>query len=341
MTCTSWYYSFESHNWLKCIVINYLHSGLHIFKLIDDDTYIINTLDSYRIINEYDEKPSCEELLNEKKWRDAIRIGDSVNFKGDIICITGASTFINGLFNFQDNTYFYKESKQLKEHSKINVNVQNITLDNFYIKTDKNKLQLIKKHNKYTDIKNYYNTLQFYQSNLNNKNYPVQISQQYDAMFVNKSYIIGEDNDELILCDADGFFDIKIYGATYARILCEHKIIPLYYDSNNNIFILQDITITNPILNTYNNALKIQTNGTHYTINEIFFQDHIKKYINDLNTNYSITWFPSFKKALFLGKIFFSKFIVDYDELEKYNKLVENDKLDELIKLDENDESDT
>ena len=125
--------------------------------------------------------------------------------------------------------------------------------------------------------------------------------------------------------DYDAFCNIKIYNATYAKLVClapfnDHLQVDCdIIDSidDKKIFGFKDINDTNPILNSaISDNLFIQTDGDKVTFDGILMNS-MPRYILKNSQKYSVIHFPS-KKFVLLDHTFIGNSMTfDYETLEE------------------------
>lgn len=96
--------------------------------------------------------------------------------------------------------------------------------------------------------------------------------------------------------DYDAFYNIKIYNATYAKLVCDYKEIDCdvigYSVEDKQIFGFFDITEKNPIFNsTISNTIYIDTDGDEITFNGILM-DFTPRHIIKNAQKFTINHFP-------------------------------------------------
>ena len=153
-------------------------------------------------------------------------------------------------------------------------------------------------------------------------------------------------NNLIILNNADAFANINIYNASYAKLICKQSqtgITEINLDKlNDNSFTFIDITINNPIYNPINNPINnpiydsfitIETDGTKYTCDYLYFKTDIKKIIvSDIENNYAISWFYTKNIVLFAGNMLQQSFITHiYDVV-----IIPKPQKDKILFIEEN-----
>lgn len=178
------------------------------------------------------------------------------------------------------------------------------------------------------DIRPFWNSLNkneyYYQKNLN-----------YYSLFktVNYSDIISvveknDINNNIILKDiVDAYSDIKIYGATYAKLVIENgEEIELDYDNDCKCFTFVDITEQNPLFvsqccgeTKVHYKLQIITDGIEYSIKKYYLNSFYFGCFHTLNNTYCMSWFPSKNIILFSGHHNKPSFISRIDQVITIN----------------------
>ncbi len=139
----------------------------------------------------------------------------------------------------------------------------------------------------------------------------------YDATFSTEENTI--ENDYIFINKADAYYDIKIYGATFAFIvLANRQQIVMDYNKEGEYFTFNDITIKNPIIpscDDYYSKLKIETNGKFYILKKIYFNSKIFSCYLKLTNTYYLNWFPSKNLVMCNGFDHQPSFICKIDEM--------------------------
>jgi hypothetical protein len=121
----------------------------------------------------------------------------------------------------------------------------------------------------------------------------------------------------------DAYSDIKIYGATYAKLVIENgEEIDLDYDNDCECFTFVDITEQNPLFvsqgcgkNKVHYNLQIITDGTKYSIKKYYLSSFYFECFHTLNNTYCMSWFPSKNIVLFIGHFNKPSFISQIDQV--------------------------
>ena len=117
-----------------------------------------------------------------------------------------------------------------------------------------------------------------------------------DMVSVNDEYTDIKNGFQLLKNDYDGFYNIKIYNATYATLCCDYKKIDCdIIDSTDDkkIFGLKDITEKNPIFNgCVADTIYIKTDGDKITFTGLLM-DTLPRYILKSSQYFTVNHFPS------------------------------------------------
>ena len=75
---TKYYFDFVSKKWLKCYVVTRLPYNLCIYKIDNEEKFVITSTNSYRLVDDIDleninEESNYEQLLREYEWREQIK----------------------------------------------------------------------------------------------------------------------------------------------------------------------------------------------------------------------------------------------------------------------------
>lgn len=101
---------------------------------------------------------------------------------------------------------------------------------------------------------------------------------------------------------SDAYFDIRIYNATYAKLVLYSsysKISEIDMDFVDGYFTFIDITLDNPLFRTSGgNNLFILTDGNYYSY-KVIYLDIVSRHIVSTLNDYSVSWFPSKNLTLF------------------------------------------
>ncbi len=82
-TQNTWFWSFESNNWIPCVPVNNLPYGLCSYHLETDpeNLCVVTSTDSYRIIHDLSEARNAEQMEQERAWREELKtIGTELDF---------------------------------------------------------------------------------------------------------------------------------------------------------------------------------------------------------------------------------------------------------------------
>jgi len=139
----------------------------------------------------------------------------------------------------------------------------------------------------------------------------------YDVIFSSEENTIK--NNYFCINKADAYCDIKIYGATYAKIvLSNFQEIPMDYNKEGEYFTFNDITIENPLfpsIEDYDGEAKIYTNGKKYNLKKIYVNTATFTCYSKLTNSYCLTWFPSKNLVMCNGFSTQPSFICNIDEM--------------------------
>lgn len=112
------------------------------------------------------------------------------------------------------------------------------------------------------------------------------------------------------LTEFDGYFDINIYGGTYAYLQYDTYLLNL--DKVDDYFTFIDITNENPLFNSiYGDPLRIYTDGKTVSYNGLLLDTFPRYVLKSIHNKYSISFFPSHKKILLLGHTWVKSEIIE------------------------------
>lgn len=124
------------------------------------------------------------------------------------------------------------------------------------------------------------------------------------------------------------FSDIKIFGATYARICLPNtdtthnaKEQTLEMERVDEYFTFPDITMDNPLFSSIYRGVPLSTDGSHLQCKVLWFDEKVREIFEDLNPYYAVTHFPKQNKILLLKK-----------DLEEESMIFDNDDVTTLTK---------
>lgn len=107
-------------------------------------------------------------------------------------------------------------------------------------------------------------------------------------------------NNRVHFCEADGFFDLKVYNATYAYLCVQQTHIELEKLEDHHTIL--DLTYDNPFLMKpfiYLGTVFVDTDGNRVSYNRVHLGKHSSYMYNDLKQTY-IQDLPSQKSLLFV-----------------------------------------
>lgn len=127
-------------------------------------------------------------------------------------------------------------------------------------------------------------------------------------------------NNLLWLNGSHAFANIKIFNATYAKLVCKQSqtgIIEIPLDNVESYFTFLDITLENPLFSSNSGfLLQIETDGLYSIYDAIFFpQKIVENIFINIGNNYTLSWFYSKNVVLFAGNIFQQSFIAPIDDV--------------------------
>lgn len=129
----------------------------------------------------------------------------------------------------------------------------------------------------------------------------ISVENKYDVVYGENRLNINLDGI-VRLNEYDAFSDIIIYGATYAKIKCNDEYVDFDFSEVDNTFVLNDITLQNPIFSTMSGyVLAIHTDGTHTTYNGIYIGIEPRRLLNSVDNSYALNWFESKNLILMAG----------------------------------------
>lgn len=142
----------------------------------------------------------------------------------------------------------------------------------------------------------------------------------YDVSFTQRS--LKPVNGKFILTDADAFFDIRVYNATYCYLEvsgcegCRIKMTP-----SGNCLTFEDITYENMLFPAVRVAVgRFYTDGDRVEYKAACIDHSHTSKVLKLNSAYAISHFPSLNKVLLLGHIYRSH-VVDKNMLERRERI--------------------
>ncbi len=124
----------------------------------------------------------------------------------------------------------------------------------------------------------------------------------------------------LWLNGAHAYANIKIFNATYAKLVCKQSqtgITEIPLDNVESYFTFLDIKLKNPLFSSNNGfLLQIETDGSYCIYDLIYFTPNIAENILlKTGNNYTLSWFYSKNVVLFAGTIFQQSFIAPIDDV--------------------------
>lgn len=209
------------------------------------------------------------------------------------------------------------------------------------------------------DLRNYYKSLKFYTKpitlelikNMRPSFDPLKVTNEYDlgmcglvsltdydVVFTNVTTNI--EKDIVLLDKFDAYFDIKIYGATYAYLYVKKQHVSHYcfsgdkksdglydkiYDKieldkiineSEEYFTFLDIELTNPIFKSvHGNSVTIVTDGKIINFNGILIQMTPFRIMRGILNSYSLSWFEKKGYLLMLGNFWQQSLICKIDDI--------------------------
>lgn len=121
-------------------------------------------------------------------------------------------------------------------------------------------------------------------------------------------------NNLVWLTGAHAYANIKIFNATYAKLICKQSqtgITEIPLDYVESYFTFLDITLKNPLFSSNSGfLLQIETDGLYSIYDTIYFpQTMFENIFINIGNNYTLSWFYSKNIVLFAGTIFQQSFI--------------------------------
>ena len=128
------------------------------------------------------------------------------------------------------------------------------------------------------------------------------------------------DKNLFVLENFDGFFDIKIFGATYAFLKTYYQEHKMELEKIDDYFTFVDITQDNPLFLPHKvgsqskSEVHIYTDGEKISYNGIIINQFSKPIVKNCNENFIAGLFPSKKQIFLLGHFFLSSSSTIYNE---------------------------
>lgn len=123
-----------------------------------------------------------------------------------------------------------------------------------------------------------------------------------------------------VLDKADGFFDIKVYYASYAYLTCKNNKdeydCKVKLEIEDDYHILPDITYENPLFRgMYGSELRIDTDGTSVIFKSLLLNNTSLDIIYGFKNSYALSHFPSLGKIFMYGHAWQPSMLVPYTDL--------------------------
>jgi len=164
---------------------------------------------------------------------------------------------------------------------------------------------------------------------LNKEQYPLVATlifdkEDWDGFWTNNSKEISD--GKIILTSemvADAFFNIKIFGGTWGKIImCNSQEgnkeiqMDLIQEVDQTYLTFPDINIHNPLFKSFGgSSIRIETDGKSYSICQMILNTEPRRLMVKLGNSYAVSWFESKNKVLLLGHMWRQSNIYPIDKL--------------------------